>query len=82
SRLGLVSFDSGALAVWPDTREGTQASNKQNLASALVQIHGGGRLGAWAGVVTMLGIVTLIAAAALIWGSWRRPTPGLPDIGS
>jgi hypothetical protein len=68
SRLGLVSFDSGALAVWPDTREGTQASNKQNLASTLVQIHGGGRLGAWAGVVTMLGVVILTAAAALILG--------------
>lgn len=36
SRLGLVSTDAGALAVWPDTRSGTQASNKTDLARAVV----------------------------------------------
>lgn len=36
SRLGLVSDDRRSLAVWTDTRAGTQASNKQDLASALV----------------------------------------------
>lgn len=37
SRLGLVSSDAAAMAVWSDTRSGTDASNKQDLASAVVQ---------------------------------------------
>ncbi len=36
SRHGLLSTDSRALAVWTDTRAGTEASNKQDLSRALV----------------------------------------------
>lgn len=35
SRLALVSTASRALAVWPDTRAGTEASGKQDLAQAV-----------------------------------------------
>jgi hypothetical protein len=36
SRLGLLSGEDWALAVWTDTRAGTQATNKQDLMRALV----------------------------------------------
>ena len=36
SRLGLLSTDERALSVWTDTRAGTEASGKQDLAAALV----------------------------------------------
>ena len=44
SRLGLVSTDSRALAVWTDTRAGTAASNKQDLGQALVAFSEPARL--------------------------------------
>lgn len=37
-RLGLVNTDRGALAVWSDTRGGTQQSGKQDLASVVVAV--------------------------------------------
>jgi hypothetical protein len=36
SRLGILSTDSRALAVWTDSRTGTRASGKQDLSSAVV----------------------------------------------
>lgn len=36
SRLALLADDEMAVAVWTDTREGTEASNKQDLALAVV----------------------------------------------
>jgi len=44
SRLGLVSADAGALAVWTDTRAGTRASKKQDLAAGLVSFSRPARL--------------------------------------
>lgn len=44
SRIGLVADDAGALAVWTDTRSGTDASNKQDLLSRRVAAVPGGRL--------------------------------------
>lgn len=41
SRLGLVSTDTRALAVWTDTRGGTEASNKQDLGRAVVAFSDG-----------------------------------------
>lgn len=38
SRLALSSEDKRTLAVWTDTRAGTEASNKQDLAAAMVEI--------------------------------------------
>lgn len=43
-RLALVSDDRRALAVWTDTRAGTQASNKQDLARAVVGFSDPARL--------------------------------------
>ncbi len=44
SRLGLASADDGLLAVWSDTRAGTEASNKQDLVRAQVRVEAPGRL--------------------------------------
>ena len=38
SRLGLDAYDDGALAVWSDTRSGTEASIKQNIYIARAEI--------------------------------------------
>ncbi len=65
SRLGLVSTGSDALTVWTDTRAGTEASNKQDIAFARAQLsrprrtarlalrYGGAALAA-AGLVVLL----------------------------
>jgi len=42
SRIGLLSNDSRALAVWTDTRAGTPASGKQDISSAVVTVLGSG----------------------------------------
>ncbi|HVE47462.1 MAG TPA: sialidase family protein [Acidimicrobiales bacterium] len=44
SRLGLVSTEQRALAVWTDTRAGTEASNKQDLARAVAAFTEGSDL--------------------------------------
>jgi hypothetical protein len=44
SRLGLVSTDRGALAVWTDTRAGTHATQKQDLAEAVTTLKSHPRL--------------------------------------
>lgn len=44
NRLGLVSADTRAMAVWSDTRTGTEASNKQNLMRAVVEFRRQGLL--------------------------------------
>ena len=44
SRLALVSADVGALGVWTDTRAGTRASRKQDLAAGLVTFSRPARL--------------------------------------
>ncbi|CAN5571037.1 hypothetical protein BH20ACT19_BH20ACT19_11400 [soil metagenome] len=44
SRLGLVSADAAALAVWTDTRAGTETSLKQDLAAGLVRFSAPARL--------------------------------------
>ncbi len=36
NRLGAVVTDTGTLAIWTDTRDGTEASNKQDIAEAVV----------------------------------------------
>ena len=75
SRLGLVSTASRALAVWTDTRAGTEASNKQDLARAVVAFTEGSRwrspLRAAAAVAVVAGL--LLAGWALL--SRRRSLP-------
>ncbi len=63
SRLGLVSEDERAIAVWTDTRYGTDASNKQDLvtASAFVD-RPGAKAEVWRAVLRYGGILLLVAA--------------------
>jgi hypothetical protein len=73
SRLGLASSHRRTLAVWTDTRAGTQASNKQDLAQATVDFAGastlrqplryGGLLVAAVGLLVILSLPLRRAAA-------------------
>ncbi|MBW3653346.1 MAG: exo-alpha-sialidase [Actinobacteria bacterium] len=71
SRLGLVSDEDGALAVWSDTRSGTDASSKQDLYLATVEV-GQWRMAdsvlRYVGLALVLGGTLVLAAAAR-----RRP---------
>jgi hypothetical protein len=76
SRLGLVSGDDAALAMWTDTRAGTQASGKQDLARAAVAFAAPAPLREalpWA--------AALIAIAGLAVAVVRRPGPRLASPG-
>lgn len=73
SRLGLVSADVGALAVWTDTRAGTQASRKQDLAAGLVTFSRPARLSSAAEDALRYGGLTLILAGFALLG-WRVAT--------
>ncbi|MGH9152706.1 MAG: sialidase family protein [Acidimicrobiales bacterium] len=78
SRLGLVSTDDHALAVWTDTGAGTEVSGKQDLHRAVVAIAKSAsslrtplRVASWA-VVTM---------AALVLGAAHRKRLNRPGFG-
>ena len=70
SRLGLVTDDSSAYAVWTDTRAGSVDSNKQDLGLAKVAIpeHSGLRktagyaLGFGGGALALVGLLMLVSA--------------------
>ena len=80
SRLGLVSDDLRALAVWPDTRAGTRVSLKQDLARRVVTFSRTEGLGSQAafvlraggGALVVAGLV-LLALVLLRRGPWRAP---------
>lgn len=75
SRLGLVSTRTGAMAVWTDTRGGTEASNKQDLARGIVRFT---PASAWRTPLRALGLlVAALGALTLVWGL-RRSGPGRP----
>lgn len=63
SRLALVAQDGGDLAVWADTRAGTSASTRQDLARAVVAIAPGSR---WRGPFMAAGVV--VVAMGLVLG--------------
>jgi hypothetical protein len=68
SRLGLVSGESEALAVWTDTRAGTEASNKQDIAFARATLSRPGRTGRLAlryggAAVAVAGLALMLLAA-------------------
>ncbi len=79
SRLGLVSTEGRALAVWSDTRAGTEASRKQDLVRALVEITAprdlpgpaGEILKAAGAAAAMAGAITIGAAVVAVL-SMRR----------
>jgi hypothetical protein len=72
TRLALASTDSRALAVWADTRAGTPASGKQDLAQATVAFSGG-RLAPTTAVRGLgyggaaMGALGLVLALAWLW---------------
>ena len=72
SRLGLLSTDSAAFAVWTDTRAGTVASNKQDIARAVVAFSDPPRISKpveyllrFGGISLALAGLALLALAAL-----------------
>lgn len=80
SRLGLVSTDERALAVWTDTRAGTRASSKQDLAERVVAFNDPPRLSGaaeallrWGGA--LLGLIGLFLLVTWALGQ-RAGTPG------
>lgn len=72
SRLALSSGDEHALAVWTDTRAGTEASNKQDLAAAMVAIS---QPSATRNGVRYSGAA--VAVFTLVWATGRRGVPPL-----
>jgi hypothetical protein len=70
SRLALLSSERRALAVWSDTRAGTEASNKQDLAAASVSFTKGSALRRplrYGGLlVAAVGLLVLLS-----WPLWR-----------
>lgn len=62
SRLGLISTDSRAIAVWADTRAGTRASNKQDIARAVVAFSDPTRLSDPVKYLLRIGGIALIFA--------------------
>jgi hypothetical protein len=79
SRLGLVSVDSRALAVWSDTRAGTPASSRQDLGRAVVAFSDPPRIaGGLKWLLIIGGIAAILAGAAvlvvgLVWPGARVP---------
>lgn len=72
SRLGLVSDNHGATALWTDTRAGTDASHKQDLRSARVEVggsYGGRNLRA---ALMVVGIVLIVAGSGVAIGRGGR----------
>jgi hypothetical protein len=73
SRLGLVSGREDAVAVWADTRAGTDASHKQDLVRATVSFGDGGR-GGGVTALRIAGVLLLVAALVfpLALRHWTR----------
>lgn len=74
SRLGLVSTDRSALAVWTDTRAGNLLSGKQDLAAEIVAFT---PASSWQVPLLVVGAVLAVAGAILLVRSVRarRTTP-------
>jgi hypothetical protein len=80
NRLGLVSTDDRAFAVWTDTRSGTRRSIKQDVARGLVGVNDPPRLSGaveallrWGGVLmVLLGVAVVVTLGA---GLGRRAVP-------
>lgn len=67
SRLGLVSTDERAMAVWSDTRAGTLRTSKQDIARGLVGVSDPPRLAGWLEAVLRWGGVALIVAGLAVF---------------
>ncbi|MGI8945009.1 MAG: sialidase family protein [Thermoleophilaceae bacterium] len=78
SRLGLISDDRFALALWTDTRSGTPATQKQDLASAVVAITEPDRLSGPLESLLRYGGIALILAGLALAALWVVGTPAAP----
>ncbi|MGH9177565.1 MAG: hypothetical protein ACRD0N_03290 [Acidimicrobiales bacterium] len=84
SRLGLLAGEDRSLAVWADTRLGTQATNKQDLAIAKVRVEeedalrgplqAGGRV-----LVGVGGVLLIVCAVRTVQSRARRRVAAGPD---
>ncbi|CAA9517070.1 MAG: GH33 [uncultured Solirubrobacteraceae bacterium] len=72
SRLGLVSDANGAFAVWSDTRAGTDASSKQDLYRAAVEV---GQRQTAASVLLFVGAALALGGVLLAGAAVRRRRP-------
>ena len=84
SRLGLVSDDRFALGLWTDTRSGTPATQKQDLAAAVVSVSAPARLSETVENGLRYGgiLLALAGLAALGWlgvEARRRPRAAAHD---
>lgn len=78
SRLGLLSTDRGALAVWTDTRGGTADTGKQDLARAVVAFSSASR---WRGPLRQAGLGLAIAGVTILGFLWTaRGREAAPDV--
>lgn len=75
SRLGLASDDHGATAVWTDTRDGTDASHKQDLRSARVLVGDHGPSGNLRGL-----LLAGESSCFLAVGGWRSARVAEPAL--
>jgi len=72
SRLGLASDKRGAIAVWSDTRAGSDASNKQDLVRAVVTVRAGGQNILSRQLLRYGGAALALAGGALLLLAGRR----------
>ena len=73
SRIGLTSTDGEALAVWTDTRSGTEASAKQDLYAARAAPASPGTAPGTADDLGRAGLALMLGGfAALALALWRR----------
>jgi hypothetical protein len=68
SRLALVSGDRSALGVWTDTRAGTPATQKQDLARAVIAVSDPTRLSDTAELALRYGGLALVLAGLVVLG--------------
>ncbi len=74
SRIGLLSDDESAFAVWSDTRAGTIDTNKQDIGSARVRFEEPGALRtAGKHVLRYGGLALALAGLAVLAATLRRP---------
>lgn len=66
SRLGVLSTDSRALAVWTDTRAGSRRTSKQDLARGVVAFNDPSRLAGWLEALLRWGGLALVLAGIAI----------------
>ena len=70
SRIGLLSTDERAMGVWTDTRAGTRATGKQDLAERLVAFNDPPRLSSGLESLLRYGGILLALGGLFLLGAW------------